>query len=472
MGKKKLDVMAKEREIFIHGQLDEEGNIVVPGCVRNGIDEPSANKIFDEMAEFAKYAFNKSHAACYAVVAYQTAYLKYYYETEFLTAILNNRITSADSITKYISFARSEGIDVLPPHINKSFSYFHTEEKSIRFGLGGLKHVGTAVTDNLIQEREENGLFKSFDDFITRAVKVGINKKAIECLILSGAFDCFGKSRSQYMAVYESIVDRAIKDKKSSQLGQISFFGDFGGEALQDSIEYPDIKEFNKKTLLKYERDIIGVYMSGHPLQDYTKKFESFNLTSDMLTPRNDEFENDGEDFEMDEGDVETETTFEDGQAFVCGGIISEVNVKRTKTGKSMCYIKLEDLKGKLEITFFSNAFARYRNLLEEDNLVTIKGRINIRDGMAPSAVGEVVILWKDDESKQEKKQSKERLCLRFDTKNPDIYSKVKNTIASYQGDTQVIIKCTSTNKPFVYQQSVKINNYLLLLLRLSSSKI
>ena len=462
MGKKQVEKIDQERKKFVDGWEDPSGRASIPGAVKLGHDRDVAEKIFDEMKEFAKYAFNKSHACAYAHVTYQTAYLKYYYETEFLTAILNNRITSADSITKYISFARSEGIDVLPPHINKSFSYFHTEEKSIRFGLGGLKHVGTAVTDNLIQEREENGLFKSFDDFITRAVKVGINKKAIECLILSGAFDCFGKSRSQYMAVYESIVDRAIKDKKSSQLGQISFFGDFGGEALQDSIEYPDIKEFNKKTLLKYERDIIGVYMSGHPLQDYTKKFESFNLTSDMLTPRNDEFENDGEDFEMDEGDVETETNFEDGQAFVCGGIISEVNVKRTKTGKSMCYIKLEDLKGKLEITFFSNAFARYRNLLEEDNLVTIKGRINIRDGMAPSAVGEVVILWKDDESKQEKKQSKERLCLRFDTKNPDIYSKVKNTIASYQGDTQVIIKCTSTNKHFVYQQSVKINNYLL----------
>ena len=412
------------------------------------------------MKEFAKYAFNKSHACAYAHVTYQTAYLKYYYETEFLTAILNNRITSAVSITKYISFARSEGIDVLPPDINKSFSYFHTEGKSIRFGLGGLKHVGTAVTDNIIKEREEHGTYKSFEDFITRAVMIGVNKKAIECLIYSGAFDCFDKTRSQYIAVYENVVERAVKDKKTSQLGQISFFGDFGDAGLTDTVDYPDIKEFNKKTLLRYERDIIGVYMSGHPLQDYTKKFENFTLTSDMLATNADDFENDGEEVEGLQEDIETETTLEDGQPFTCGGIITSVNVKRTKTGKSMCYVKLEDLKGTLELTFFSNAFNRYRDLLEEDNLVTVKGKINIRDGMAPSAIGEAVFLWKDEEAK-EKKPTKERLCLKFDTKNPDIYSKVKNTIASYKGDTQVVIRCTSSNKSFVYQQTVKINNYL-----------
>lgn len=457
MGKKQVDKIDKEREKFINGWEDPEGKKSIPGAVKLGHDAKVADKIFNEMKEFAKYAFNKSHAAAYAHVTYQTAYLKCYYETEFITAILNDRITNADDIKKYVSFARSEGIEVLPPDINKSLTYFNVENKAIRFGLGGLKHVGTALTDNIIKEREENGQFKSFDDFINRAVQVGVNKKAIECLILSGAFDCFGHSRSQYMAVYEKLVERAIKDKKSNQLGQMSFFGE---DKLVDTTDYPDIKEFNKKTLLKYERDIIGVYMSGHPLQDYVKRFDNYTLTSDMLSSNSqDEI---GEDDEYSEEQNTNESNLQDGQPFVCGGIITEVNKKRSKSGREICYMKLEDLKGTLEITFFSNAFAKYRSIIEEDNLVTIKGRINIRDGMPPSPVGEVVILWKDEEENATKAKLKQRLCLRFDTKNPDIYSKVKNSISSYPGETPVVIKCSSSNKVFNYQQQVRINNYLL----------
>lgn len=455
MGKKQVDKIDKEREKFINGWQDPEGKKSIPGAVKLGHDPAVADKIFNEMKEFAKYAFNKSHAAAYAHVTYQTAYLKCYYETEFITAILNDRITNADDITKYVSFARSEGIKVLPPDINKSLTYFNVEDHAIRFGLGGLKHVGTALTDSIIKEREENGEFKSFDDFITRAVKVGVNKKAIECLILSGAFDAFGHSRSQYMAVYEKVVERAVKDKKSNQIGQMSFFGE---NKLEDTIDYPDIKEFNKKTLLKYEREIIGVYLSGHPLQDYVKKFDNYTLTSDMLADTQSDEMSEDENFE---GEATNETNLQDGQPFVCGGIITAVSKKRSKSGRDMCYLKLEDLKGTIEITFFSNAFSKYRNVLEEDNLVTIKGRINIRDGMPPSAVGEIVMLWKDEEERAEKAKPKERLCLRFDTKNPDIYSKVKNSIASYPGETQVVIKCTSSNKVFVYQQQAKVNNYL-----------
>ncbi len=458
MGKKQVDKIDKEREKFIYGWEDPDGKRSIPGAIKLGHDAKVADKIFNEMKEFAKYAFNKSHAAAYAHVTYQTAYLKYYYEPEFITAILNNRISNADDLKKYVSFAKSEGINVLPPDINKSSTYFSVNKDGIRFGLGGLKHVGTSVTDNIINERKENGDFKSFEDFINRAVRVGVNKKAIECLILSGAFDVFGKARSQYMAVYENLVDRANKDKKSNSIGQISFF--FGDNQLEDMVEYPNIKEFNKKTLLKYERDIIGVYMSGHPLQDYVKKFDSYTLSSDMLTTQ--ENEETGEEEFYDEEQEVNDVGLQDGQPFTCGGIITEVNRKRSKNGKEMCYLKLEDLKGTLEITMFSNAYGRYRHLLEEDNLVTIKGKINIRDGMPPSAVGEVVILWKDEEERKAQEKPKERLCLRFDTKNPDTYSKVKNTIASYPGETQVVMKCTSSGKAMVYQQSVKINNYLI----------
>ena len=462
MGKKQVEKIDAEKEKFVNGWEDPSGKRSIPGAVKLGHKKEVAEKIFDEMKEFAKYAFNKSHACAYAHITYQTAYLKCYYETEFLTAILNNRITNADNITKYVSFARSEGIEVLPPHINKSFTQFHTEGNAIRFGLGGLKHVGTALTDAIIKERQEHGDFKSFDDFINRAVAVGVNKKAIECLIYSGAFDCFGKFRSQYMAVYEKAVDKANKGKKDAQLGQFSFFDDaFGDQQLSDSIDYPDIKEFNKKTLLNYEREIVGVYMSGHPLQDYTKKFENFTLTSDMLVQDNEDLQSEN-DYDIDVGDsLYDNNALEDGQPFTCGGIITEVNMKRTKTGKSMCYVKLEDLKGTLELTFFSNAVARFRSVLEEGNLVTIKGKINVRPGMPVSAIGEAVFLWQDEE-KAEKQASKERLYLRYDTKNPDINSKVKKTLDAYPGDTQVAVRCSSSGGAFVYPNGVKVNNYLI----------
>ncbi len=458
MGKKQVDKIDQERGKFVNGWEDPSGKKSIPGAVKLGHDRQVAEHIFDEMKEFAKYAFNKSHAAAYAYISYQTAYLKCYYETEFITAVLNDRISNADDIKKYVSFARTEGIDVLPPDINKSLSYFRVEGKSIRFGLGGLKHVGTSVTDSIIREREENGDYKDFDDFIKRAVNVGVNRKAIECLILSGAFDLFGKRRSQYMAVYENLIDKAVKEKKSNSIGQISFF--FGDNQLEDKVEYPDIKEFNKKTLLKNERDIIGVYMSGHPLQDHVKKFDHYTLTSDMLNAEKAEELGDDEEYN-EESDV-SDLGFQDGQQFVCGGIITEVNRKRSKNGKDICYLKLEDLKGTLEVTLFSNTFARYRDILEEDNLVTIKGRISVREGNAPSAIGDSVILWKDEEEKQPQTTPVQRLCLRFDTKNPDVYSKVKNSLASYPGESQVVIRCTSTEKAMNYQQKVKINNYLI----------
>ncbi len=456
MGKKQVEKIDKEREKFINGWEDPAGKKSIPGAIKLGHDPQVADKIFNEMKEFAKYAFNKSHAAAYAHVTYQTAYLKCYYEVEFITAILNDRITNADDIKKYVSFARSEGIEVLPPHINKSGSYFKTENNCIRFGLGGLKHVGTALTDSIIADREANGDFKSFDDAVTRLTTLGANKKAIECLILSGGFDCFGQLRSQYMAVYEKIVERAAKDRKSSQLGQYSFFGE---DQLQDVVEYPDIKEFNKKTLLKNEREIIGVYMSGHPLQDYVKRFENYSLSSDMLLiDEEDQHFEEGDEFA---DDVSENTALQDGQPFVCGGIITEFSKKRTKAGKDFGIIKLEDLKGTMEIVFYSNAFMKYKHLLGEDNLVTIKGKINIRDG-SPSVVGEIVSLWQEEEIAGAKPKPKNRLCLRFDTKNPDVQSKVKKSLLSYAGDVPVVVKCSSSGQVFNFPFTVRINNYLI----------
>lgn len=456
MGKKKVDQIDKERVKFVNGWEDPEGKKSIPGAVKLGHDKAVAEKIFDEMKEFAKYAFNKSHAAAYAYVSYQTAYLKCYYEVEFITAVLNNRITNADNLTKYINYAKSEGIPVLPPDINKSGTYFKVENGGIRFGLGGLKHVGTTIIENMEKERNENGPFKSMEDFIDRMSDYSMNRKMVECLILSGAFDSFGKTRSSCMAIYEKLMQRASKDKKTRQLGQISFFGT---NDIEDKVEYPDIKEFNKKTLLKNEREIIGVYMSGHPLEDHVDKFKNFSLTAEMyrtmVSVEDEEMQDDSEEDKFAE-----EMQLLDGQPFSCGGIIVEANRKRTKSGKDMCYVKLEDLTGTLEIVFFPNIYQKFRSILEEDNMVTIKGKINVRDGNAPSLVADAAYLWNDEE-KQAKEMSKGRVFLRFDTKDIDVYSKVKSTLMSYPGESQVAIRCTSTGSAFNFQSKVSINNYL-----------
>lgn len=456
MGKKKVDQIDKERVKFVNGWEDPEGKKSIPGAVKLGHDKAVAEKIFDEMKEFAKYAFNKSHAAAYAYVSYQTAYLKCYYEVEFITAVLNNRITNADNLTKYINYAKSEGIPVLPPDINKSGTYFKVENGGIRFGLGGLKHVGTTIIENMEKERNENGPFKSMEDFIDRMSDYSMNRKMVECLILSGAFDSFGKTRSSCMAIYEKLMQRASKDKKTRQLGQISFFAT---NDIEDKVEYPDIKEFNKKTLLKNEREIIGVYMSGHPLEDHVDKFKNFSLTAEMyrtmVSVEDEEMQDDSEEDKFAE-----EMQLLDGQPFSCGGIIVEANRKRTKSGKDMCYVKLEDLTGTLEIVFFPNIYQKFRSILEEDNMVTIKGKINVRDGNAPSMVADAAYLWNDEE-KQAKEMSKGRVFLRFDTKDIDVYSKVKSTLMSYPGESQVTIRCTSTGSAFNFQSKVSINNYL-----------
>ena len=455
MGKKKLDKIGEERVKFVHGWEDPEGKKSIPGAIKLGHKQEVAEKIFDEMKEFAKYAFNKSHAAAYAYVSYQTAYLKCYYEVEFLTAVLNNRINNADNLTKYINYARSENIPILPPDVNKSGTYFKVENGGIRFGLGGLKHVGTAVIENMEKERAENGPFKSMQDFIDRMSNYTINKKMIECLILSGAFDAFGHSRSSCMAVYEKLMQRASKEKKTRQLGQISFFAT---NDIEDNVEYPDIKEFNKKTLLKNEREIIGVYMSGHPLEDHVNKFKNFTLTSEMLSTikEEDEFQEESEDDKFSE-----EVSLLDGQPFTCGGIIVEAKNIRAKSGRDMCYLKIEDLTGTLEITLFPNTFTKYRSVVEEDNMVTIKGKINVRDGNDVSLIGEAIFPWNDEEN-EKKTDKKGRIFLRFDTKNIDIYSKVKNSLLSYPGESQVTIRCTSTGSAFNYQNKVSINNYLI----------
>ena len=267
MGKKKLDVMAKEREIFIHGQVDENGNVIVPGCVRNGIDEASANKIFDEMAEFAKYAFNKSHAACYAVVAYRTAYLKAYYPAEFMAATLNSYLGNLDKASEYITECIRLGIQILKPDINKSFENFTAQidkennTKAIRFGLGSIKNVGTTAVQNIVKEREKNGKYKDFIDFCERTAELQVNKKCIESFIQAGVFDEMGKNRATLLASYEDIVDAIQRESKSNFDGQVSMF-DIGNESEKvDKYQFNELPEFNQGKLLAMEKEMLGIYL-------------------------------------------------------------------------------------------------------------------------------------------------------------------------------------------------------------------
>ena len=408
------------------------------------------------MAEFAKYAFNKSHAAAYAYVGYQTAYLKCYYEVEFLTAVLNNRITNIDEIKKYTTFAKKEGIDILPPNINKSITEFKVEKGNIRFGLAGLRNVGSQVVDTIIEERNKNGEFKSFEDFVSRVDGMALNKRCLESLIMSGAFDCFGKHRSQLMQVYPVAVERAVKEAKNRDSGQISMFG---GDLFEDKsfteLSYPNIKEYNKETILKNEKEFVGIYLSGHPLDSYLDKFDGFTFTSDMIQSEEGE-----EEFENEEA-VQSHH-FQEGQVVTCGGIIVEKKkLTSKKSNKDMAFLKVEDLYGNIEVAVMPNIYPKFKMFLEEDNLISVKGKISLRNDI-PSVIAEDIIPWQKEEQDVVKEKKDVTLYIRCNTKDFDNFNKVKDVLANYYGNSPVIIKCTSTNKAFSYSQKVNVNNYLL----------
>lgn len=295
MGKKKLDVMAKEREYFIHGKLDEDGNVEIPGCIRNGIDEESANKIFDEMAEFAKYAFNKSHAAAYAVVSYRTAYLKAYYKEEFMAATLNSFLGNLDKVPSYIDECKRLHIDILKPDINKSFTKFTVDNGKIRFGLGSIKNVGVAVVDAIVANREKNGKFESFTNFCERMQDETVNKKCVESLIMAGAFDEFSQTRSTLMASFENILDTINNSSKKMLKGQVTMF-DLNPEDEQVNdmkYSFTTLKEYTKKELLSMEKEMLGLYITGHPLESMREQIEK-NTNINTLKMRKQQIEDNG----------------------------------------------------------------------------------------------------------------------------------------------------------------------------------
>ncbi len=446
MGKKKLDVMAKEREVFIHGQVDEDGNVIVPGCVRNGIDENSANKIFDEMAEFAKYAFNKSHAACYAVVAYRTAYLKAYYPAEFMAATLNSFLGNLDKIPQYIDECKDLGIEILKPQINKSHSKFTVEDGKIRFGLGSIKNVGTVPVNNIVKERNENGNFKSFTDFCERIADEAVNKKCVESLIKAGAFDEFEQTRSTFLASFEGIMDSIQSEKKKGLSGQVSMF-DLGSEEQKEELnemkyKFEEHEELPEKELLSLEKEMLGIYISGHPLEKLREQIErQTNINTIELKKLDEQMST-----TLSEENIQMQNEkpkYQDGQNVKYAGIITSIKKKYTKNNKIMAFVTIEDLYGTAEVIVFENAYLKAGNSLVEENIVMVDGRLSIREDDTTTIIA--------NEIKDFGEQKQRILTLDITNLDEDHKNKLRGAICYFQGDKNNInvqIKVGEEYKP------------------------
>ncbi|MDU1077388.1 DNA polymerase III subunit alpha, partial [Clostridium sp.] len=380
MSKKKHKVMEEERKNFIYGITDENGYVEVPGCVRNGISEEAGNKIFDTMMDFASYAFNKSHAAAYAVVGYQTAYLMRYYPVETIAAMLNSVMGTAEKVSNYIKFAESQGIQVLPPDINESYSKFTVKGDSIRFGLAAIKNVGWNVVESIVKSRKEKGKFTSLEDLIDKIDLTAVNKRAIESLIKAGALDGFKVFRSRLLAVFEKVMDGASNERKRNIDGQMSLFG-LAEDAIDiPKIVFPNIKEFDKRHILLMEKEMTGLYLSGHPLDEYKQSLKLQTSTTIETIEKSYEIFLESINAELDESMISEEPIINDNDTVIVGGILTEVNQKVTRNNTMMAFLKLEDLTGTIEVIVFPKALDRLRDIIKEDTLVKLKGRVSIKE--------------------------------------------------------------------------------------------
>lgn len=389
MSKKKHKVMEEERKNFIYGIADENGNVEVPGCVRNGISEEAGNKIFDTMMDFASYAFNKSHAAAYAVVGYQTAYLMRYYPVETIAAMLNSVMGTAEKVANYIKFAESQGIQVLPPDINESYSKFTVKGDSIRFGLAAIKNVGWNVVESIVKSRKEKGRFTSLEDLIDKIDLSAVNKRAIESLIKAGALDEFKVFRSRLLAVFEKVMDGASNERKRNIDGQMSLFS-LAEDAIDiPKIVFPNIKEFDKRHILLMEKEMTGLYLSGHPLDEYKQSLKLQTSTTIETIEKSYEIFLENINAELEESMISEEPVINDNDTVIIGGILTEVNQKVTRNNTMMAFLKLEDLTGTIEVIVFPKALDRLRHIIKEDTLVKLKGRVSIKEDELPKVICE-----------------------------------------------------------------------------------
>lgn len=399
MSKKKASVMEKERKNFVYGN-PEEG---VLGCVNNGIDEKIANKIYDEMIDFAKYAFNKSHAAAYAVVAYQTAYLKYYYPLEYMASLMSSVMGNVGKISEYILSCRQMGLKLLPPSVNEGESNFSVSEGAIRYGLSAIKSVSHTFIKNLCEERKERGKFINLTDFLTRMAEKEINKRVVENLIKSGALDNLGATRKQSMMVYAEIMEGITREKKNTMIGQMTLF-DFAPEEKSNfDIKMPEVGEYSKEEYLAFEKEVLGIYVSGHPLEEYEEKLRKniTRVTTDFLL------------------DEETgQTKVKEGEMAMVGGMIVKKTIKYTKRNQIMAFITLEDLVGTLEVVIFPKDYEKNDKLLNVDEKVFVRGHVSTEEEKNGKLICEKMYSFKD---------AKRELWLQFDTREE--YQKKQNKL-------------------------------------------
>ena len=421
MSKKKAYVMEQERKNFIYGNPDEG----VKGCVNNGIDEKVAGKIYDDMIDFAKYAFNKSHAACYAVVSFQTAYLKTYYPVEFMAALMTSVIDNTSKVAGYIYACKQMNIGILPPDVNESQMEFTVENGKIRFAMAAIKSLGRPTIQAILKERGENGSFISMQDFVTR-MSHALNKRAIENLVKAGAFDTFGHTRKSMMIVSESMLDSAIKHNKDSMTGQMSLF-DFAAEEDKKAFEIriPDVAEYTKEELLGYEKEILGVYVSGHPLDEYTGMVNKYitNVSSD---------------FEVD--DELGETKARDGAIATIGGLITEKTIKTTKKGQLMAFLTVEDVVGTVEVVVFPNSFTANRVVIDHAEKVFVTGKVQANVDENAKLICDKVV---DFASIPRKLWIRFASLSDYEDKKDELYGILYNS----DGKDTVVIYCTKENK-------------------------
>ena len=422
MSKKKASVMAEERKNFVYGIEGE-----VPGCVKNGIPAETAEKIFDEMTDFAKYAFNKSHAACYAVVGYQTAWLKTYYPVEFMSALMTSVIDFPSKVSEYIEECRKMGIELLPPDINKGHAKFSVENGKIRFALSAIKSIGEGLINNVVAERDKNGTFKSLTDFLTRMDEKDLNRRSIENFIKSGAFDCLGNKRSQYMAYYKNIYEGIVQKKKNNIAGQIDLFGLENMDDTAEDDSFAPMEEFPFSEILKMEKEVLGIYVSGHPLSEYEEELsKKVSCTS--------------RDFEADE---DGRVHLSDGQKVIFGGIINSKKVKYTKNNKVMAFINVEDMYGSVEVVVFPNSYALCQNFINADEIVIVNGKADISSEGDGKIIAEKITPIDSEEGQETEFTVPDKLFLKVP--NEKILQKAARILKTFPGDIPVVVKLSDT---------------------------
>ncbi|MDO5713007.1 MAG: DNA polymerase III subunit alpha [Tissierellia bacterium] len=432
MSKKKMDVMEEERQNFIYGQLDDNGDILVSGAIRHGVDEKSANEIYDLMIDFAKYAFNKSHSVAYSVVAYRTAWLKAYYPAEFLAAVISSYMGNTIKVSLNILEGKRLGIDILRPDVNTSYGKFTVEDGHLRFGLQAIKNVGTSLIEAIVKARNKGGDFQNFSDFVKRVTKEDdvMNKRAIESLIKAGAFDSLGGNRAQYMAIFEKTIQSLSGEIKRNISGQVSLF-DRGSNVSEDIL--PPLKEFPKKTILEMEKDVLGIYISGHPLEPYVNIIKK---TCNWDTARMYEY---FEEHPLGEFDV------------TMGGILESTKTMVTKNNKMMAFGTLEDLTGTVECIFFPQTYMAFSTMIKEDTPVIIKGRIQGSEVEDPKLIVRSVEKMKEGMN--------QTLYLQIDTiKNSFLIQSVEEVLAKYSGDMPVVLFDQSDRKAYGLHQNFWVN--------------